>query len=190
MPYYIEFSTPTINSTTFISWKNQNILFNLVHKNRSIVNGSGLYQYDLLKRLSVNLTEINPKDIGDIFINYDGNLTINALQCLSGELMIRIDRLSDWNHGQIEIKVERMFFFFKQNFLVYLYYNIYQSSFNLTLIRNQRREFQWIFMKDNSHVQHLFVINTSLIEFDHHTQVSRVTDTKNMLRIRSYDSFL
>jgi len=171
MPYYIEFSTPTMNYTTLITWKNQHILFNLFNKNQSIGNGSGLYQHDLSKRLSVNLTEIYPKHIGNIFIDYNGNLTINALKFLGGELMIQIDRLSGWNQGRIEIKVERILFFFKQNFLFYLYYNLHQSSFNLTLIRNQNSKFQWILMKDNSHFQHLFTINTSLIELDHHIQV-------------------
>jgi len=171
MPYYIEFSSPTINYTTLITWKNQHILFNLFNKNQSIGNGSGLYQHDLSKRLSVNLTEIYPKHIGNIFIDYNGNLTINALKFLGGELMIRIDRLSDWNHGRIEIKVERILFFFKQNFLFYLYYNLHQSSFNLTLMRNQNSKFQWILMKDNSYFQHLLTINTSLIELDHHIQV-------------------
>ncbi len=172
MPFYLELSTPTTNYTSFINWKNESIIsFNLLNNNRLIANGSGLYKYDLSNRFSINLTEINPNHIGKFFINYNGNLTINATKFLGGEFSIQIDRLSNWNHVQIEIKSTRTFFFFKQNFLFYFYYNIYQSSFNLTLIRNENSQFQWIFKKDNFHFNHLFIINTSLIELNHHTQV-------------------
>jgi len=175
MPDYLEFSTPTTNYTSFINWNNQSIIsFNLFNNNRSIANGSGFYQYDLLRGISINLTEIYPNHIGKFFINYNGNLTMNASKFLGGEFFIQIDRLSNWNHVQIEIKAERTFFFFKQNFLFYFYYNIYQSSFNLTFIRNQNSQFQWIFMKNNSYFNYLFIINTSLIEFNHHTQVIRI----------------
>jgi hypothetical protein len=152
--------------------KNQNIIsFNLLNNNQLIANGTGLYQYDLLNGFSINLTEINPKHIGKIFINYNKNLTINATKFLGGELLIKINRLSNWNHIQIEIKATRIFFFFKQNFLFYFYYNIYQSSFNLTFIRNENDLFQWIFQKSNYYFNHLFNINTYLIELNHHTQV-------------------
>ncbi|CAF5008669.1 unnamed protein product, partial [Rotaria sp. Silwood1] len=172
MPYYIEFSTPTANYTTYINWNNDsNVSFNLLNNNQLITNGSGLYQYDSLKQLSINLTDIYPEHIGNIFINYNGNLTINASKLLGSKLLIRIDRLSKWKHANIEIKADRAFFFFKQNFLLNFYYNIYQSSFNLTLIRNQNSQFQWAFMKHNSHIRHILIINTSLIEFDHHTQI-------------------
>ncbi|CAF3525749.1 unnamed protein product, partial [Rotaria sp. Silwood2] len=171
IPYYIEFSTPTSNYTSFINWNNEsNISFNLLNNNHSIANGSGSYQYDLLKQLSINLTDIYPTHIGNIFIDYNGNLTINASKLLGSELLIRINRLSNWKHAYIEIKADRAFFFFKQNVLCNFYYNIYQSSFNLTLMRNQNNQFQWAFMKHNSHIDHLFIINTSLIEFHHHTQ--------------------
>jgi len=172
MPDYLEFSTPTTNYTSFINWNNQSIIsFNLFNNNRSIANGSGFYQYDLLRGISINLTEIYPNHIGKIFINYNGNLTINAPKLLGSELLISIDCLSSWNHGQIEIKADRAFFFFKQNFLFYFYYNIPQSSFNLTLLRNENSQFQWIFMKDNFHIDYLFIIKTYLIEFHHQTQV-------------------
>ncbi|CAF3840465.1 unnamed protein product, partial [Rotaria sordida] len=172
MPYYIEFSTPTTNYTSFINWTNQSMVsFNILNNNQLITNGSGLYQYDVLKQLSINLTDIYSKHIGNIFINYNGNLTINASKLLGSELFIRIDRLSNWKHGYIEIKADRAFFFFKQNFLFNFYYNIYQSSFNLTLTRNQNSQFQWSFIKYNSFIHHLLIINTSLIEFDHYTQV-------------------
>jgi hypothetical protein len=173
MPYYLELSTPTTNYTSFINWTNQNtILFSLFNKNQSIANGSGLYQYNSLKNLSVNLTQINPNDIGDVFIDYNGNLTIHAPKLLGSELSIRIDRLSDWYHGQIEIKAKKSFFFFQQNFFFRLHYNIPQSSFNLTFTRNNNRQFHWAFRKNDSHIHYLLTINTSLIEFDHHTQVT------------------
>ncbi|CAF4149003.1 unnamed protein product, partial [Rotaria sp. Silwood1] len=95
MPYYIEFSTPTANYTTYINWNNDsNVSFNLLNNNQLITNGSGLYQYDSLKQLSINLTDIYPEHIGNIFINYNGNLTINASKLLGSKLLIRIDRLS------------------------------------------------------------------------------------------------
>jgi hypothetical protein len=129
MPYYLEFSTPTTNYTSFINWNNSNIIsFNILNNNQSIANGSGLYRYDLSKGLSVNLTEMNPNHIGDIFINYDGNLRVNASRLLGGELMIGLSK------GRIEIQAERAFFFFKQNFLLNFYYNLQQSTFNLTLL--------------------------------------------------------
>jgi hypothetical protein len=168
MPYYLELSTPTSNYTSFITWQNPNIIsFNLLNNNQSIANGSGLYKYDLFQRFSVNITEINPNHIGNIFIDYNGNLTIH----LGREFMIRIDDLSNWNQGRIEIKAERTFFFFEQNLLCHLYYNLEQSIFNFTLSRNQNNQFQWAFIRENSQIHYLFVINTSLIEFDHHTQV-------------------
>ena len=185
MPYYLEFSTPTANYTAFISWKNQNIIsFVVLNNNQSIVNGSGLYQYNLSRQLLVNLTDINPKHFGNLFINYNGNLTVNALKLFDGELMIKINRILDWKHGQIEIKMKRAFLFFKENLLLNLYYNIYQSSFNLTFMRNQNSKFQWMFIKDtDSHVLHSVIMNTSLIELVHHTQVTSLIKNKNKISI-------
>ena len=186
MPYYLELSTPTNNYTSLIDWTNQTrISFHLFNKNQSIANGSGLYQYDLLQKFSVNLTEINPNHIGNVFIDYNGNLTIYAPKLLGSELNIRIDRLSNWNHGRIEIKAERAFFFFKQNILFNLHYNFQQSSFNLTLSRNNNSQFQWTFIKDDSHMHHLLIINTSLIELDHYTQVILLIENENKFRIKS-----
>lgn len=172
MPYYLELSTPTTNYTSFITWNNKSIVsFNLFNNDRLIANGSGLYQYDSLKRISLNLTDIYPKHIGDIFVDYNGNLTINAVKLLGGEFFVRIDRLSDWKHGQIEIKAQRTFFFFKEDFALSFYYDMYQSLFNLTSWRGQNSKFQWIFSNNNSHVNHLLNFNTSLMEFNHHTEV-------------------
>ncbi|CAF3266519.1 unnamed protein product [Rotaria socialis] len=172
MPYYVELSTPTTNYTSFINWKNQSLIsLDVLNNNQLIANGSGSYQYDLLRQLSINLTATYPEHIGNIFLTYDGNLTINALKLLGGELLLRIDRLSNWRKARIAIEAERAFFFFKQNFLFNLYYDIDQLSFNLTLIRNENNKLQWAFLKGNSHIQHLFTINTLLLDFNHYTQV-------------------
>jgi hypothetical protein len=169
MPNYFEFSTPTTNYTSIIDWKKPNIIsFNLLKNNHSIANGSGLYRFDLFNRFSMNLTEIHPNHIGQIFVNYHGNLTI-----IAPKFLIQIDRFSNWKHVQIQIKVKRTFFFFKQNIFVHFSYNINRSSFNLTFKRNHNNQFQWILMKNTSNLKHLFMINTSFIKINHRTQVIR-----------------
>lgn len=172
LPYYIEFSTPTINYTSFIKWDNENLMsFDLFSNNKLITNGSGLYRYDYLKHLSIDLTDIHPEHIGNISINYNGNLTINASKLLGGELFIGINRLSNWQRANINIQAKRTFFFFKQSLLFNLFYDINQSSFNLTFIRNENSKIQWAFIKQSSHIHHLFIINSSLLEIDHQAQV-------------------
>jgi hypothetical protein len=170
MPNYLELSTPTTNYTAFINWNNQSMIsFNLLKNNRSIANGSGFYEYDLSNRFSINLTDIHPNHIGNIFVNYQENLTIIAPKLFGGELMIQIDRLSHWKHAHIQIKAKRAFFFFKQNFLLHFSYDINQPFFNLTFIRNHNSQIQWIL----TDLKYLFIINTSLIEINHRTEVIR-----------------
>ncbi|CAF3935476.1 unnamed protein product, partial [Rotaria sp. Silwood1] len=59
MPYYIEFSTPTANYTTYINWNNDsNVSFNLLNNNQLNTNGSALDPYCSLNKLSSNVTDI------------------------------------------------------------------------------------------------------------------------------------
>ncbi|CAF3728309.1 unnamed protein product, partial [Adineta steineri] len=163
MPYYIEFSTPITNYTTFIDWKKQNIIsFNFLKNNQSITNGSGLYSYDLSKGLSVSLSDIYPKHIGNLTIDYNGNLTINASKILGGELILRIDRLSDWSHGRIEMKVERVHYNdlsnigFQSSSLINGW-----SLWNITVLMINFRQIQMQFNRYSFNFQ----INDRIIEF-------------------------
>lgn len=170
IPSYLEFSTPTTNYTLFINCQNHSIIsFNLSKNNQLLANGSGLY--DLSKGLSVNLTDINPKHIGKISIDFSENIIINASKFLGGELFIKLNSLSHWNQMNIEIQSSRIFFFFKQNFLFYFSYNIPQTFFNLTFIRNENQQIHCLFQKTQSYFNYVFIMNTSLLELNHHTQV-------------------
>lgn len=169
---YFEFSTPTTNYTLYLLWKNSNkIFFDLLKNHKIISNGSGLYEYNSINKFSINLTDISPEHIGDIFLNYNGNITINAPKFLGGEFNIEIDRILNWKHVFIRLRADRAFFFFKQKYLFDFSYNIDQSFFNLTFIRNNNSLIQWIFNKNISNFNHLFIMNTSLLELNHNIKV-------------------
>ncbi|UJR26422.1 hypothetical protein I4U23_007754 [Adineta vaga] len=172
MPYYLELSTPTTNYSSVIEWNDLNIIsFTTFYNNQSVAYGSGDYRYNSTKNLSINITNVHPKHIGNVFIFYNGNLSINASKFLGGRFILKLDSLSDWRHAQIQLKLERVFFFFKQDILLNLHYNFYQSSFNLSVVRNDNGKLQWMFIKRKAYLHHLFILHTSLLEFNHNTQI-------------------
>lgn len=177
MPDYVEFSTPTTNYTSSITWHRENtVSFNFTRNNQLLVNASGDYQYDAGRGLSIQLTSIQPKHIGPVSVHYDGNLTINASKLLGGQFLTRIRRLPDWQHAQIEVKLARVFFFFKQNLALNVDYDLRQPSFNVRAVRNEDSRLRWMFTKGSSSFHHLLTINTSLIEVEHVAQVSSPID--------------
>jgi hypothetical protein len=117
MPYYVELSTPTHNYSSILSWEKSSVVsYRLFNKEDLISNGSGLYHYGLSSGLSVNLTEIYPKHMGQIDIAYDGNLSIHARECFGGEWRMRLERLPDWKHVRIDVRVVQTFLFLKEEF--------------------------------------------------------------------------
>ena len=184
MPYYVELSTPTHNYSSILSWQNSSIISYRLFNNEDLIsNGSGLFQYGSSSGLSVNLTEIYPKHMGQIDIAYDGNLSIHARECLGGEWRMRLERLPDWRHVRIDVKVTQTFLFFKEDFHFHLHYDLHQRSFNLTWSKDDRSIVRCALAHGDAHLNHLLQINTSLFEFDYHTRVIRLTKMTRVFSI-------
>lgn len=96
---------------------------------------------------------------------------IEARRLLGGELKIEIDRWKLWKSFRIRMHGQRAFFFFKQNFSTEISVDLNQAFVNLTFIRNEYDRLQWISMKNTSHFDLLFLVNTTFIQFNHQTQV-------------------
>ena len=178
IPNYLEFSSPTTNYSIVIDrHTSRNLSFNFLKNHRSISHGSGVYEEDLNNQYSINLTEISLKHIGMISLHSrPANLTIDARRLLGGELKIQIDRWVMWKSLRIRVDGQRAFFFFKQNFSAEFSADLDRSLFNLTLIRNEYDRIQWIWMKNISHFDHSFLLNTTFIQFNHQTQVKNGFD--------------
>lgn len=133
-----------------------------------------MYEEDLTNQCAIHLTEIHPKHIGTVFIRSSpGNLTINARKLLGGELKIHIEHSSTWKSFHVRIDGQRTFFFFPQNFSTEFSIDLDRSSYDFTLIRNENDRLQWNWMKNTSHFYHLFLLNTTWLEFNYQTQVIR-----------------
>ena len=119
----------------------------------------------------MNLTEIQPNHLGTILINYNGTLTLRAREFFGGASMVRIERSSDWRRARLEIHTEQSFLFLKDTYLVHMHYDVDRSSFNFTWTANSHAKFQWIHTDQPGHFHHAAMINTTLIQFQHRTQI-------------------
>lgn len=126
-----------------------------------------------MSNISISLTNIFPRHIGDIRIDYNGNLTINASKFFTGKFLIEINRIHQWNSLQMKIFAERIFFFFKQTYFLYFDYDLIDRSVNLTFIHNNHSRFQWTTKSNRTFFNQNFILNSSLIEINQDITVRR-----------------
>ena len=173
LPNSLELSTPTTNYTLLIKRStSSNISMNFLKNNRSISHGLGVYKEDSINQCSIDLNEIHPQHIGTVVVRLTTEtFTIDARKLLGGELRIEIDRWSTWKSLRLRIDSQRTFFFFQQNFSAQLSIDLNRSSYNFSFLRNENDRFQWHWMKNTTHFSHLFLLNTTYLDFYHQTQV-------------------